>query len=81
VWSELDMDLLRESEHTVYSCVYMGDNDLWVIDAKAIVSIVAMIPMRPLDGSQSERFFLMEKPGLAITQLRDVSGTTVESDK
>ena len=34
VWSEPDMDLLQESVNTVYLCVYVGEEDLWIIDAK-----------------------------------------------
>jgi hypothetical protein len=73
VWSEPDMDLLRESSNTVYSCVYQGQTDLRVIDVKIITSVVAMVPMTPRDGDRSSHFFLLEKPGLEITGLGDVS--------
>ena len=75
VWSEPDTDLLRESVNTVYSCVYMGEEDLRIIDVKAIVSVVAMVPMTPHNRDQSAQFFLLEKPGLAITQLMDTTST------
>ena len=74
--------MLRDSVNTVYSCVYMGQTNLRVIDAKTIASVVAMVPMTPCDGDQSSRFFLLEKPGLAIMQLGDVDNdTTVLADK
>jgi hypothetical protein len=79
IWSEPDMGMLRASFNTVYSCVYMDQADLRVIDAKTILSIVALVPMKPSEGSQSLRFFLLEKPGLEITYLGDVP-TVVDND-
>ncbi len=73
VWSGPDTDLLEESSNTVYLCVYQGQADLWVIDAKAIMSVVAMVPMTPHEGDCSARFFLLEKPGLEIMALGDVN--------
>ncbi len=73
MWSGPDWDLLEESSNTVYSCVYRGQADLQVIDAKVIMSIVAMVPMTPREGDHSARFFLLEKPGLEITALGDVN--------
>jgi hypothetical protein len=79
IWSEPDMGMLRASFNTVYSCVYMDQADLHVIDAKTISSVVAMVPMKPSEGSWSSRFFLLEKPGLEITYLGDVP-TVVDND-
>jgi hypothetical protein len=45
IWSEPDMVMLQESLNTVYSCVYMDQTDLLVIDAKTISSVVAMVPI------------------------------------
>ena len=56
----------------VYSCIYMGQTDLQVIEVKTIKSVVAMVSMMPCDGDRSSRFFLLEKPGLEITRLGDV---------
>jgi hypothetical protein len=79
IWSELDMDLLQESFNTIYSCVYMGQTDLHVIDMKKILSVVAMVPMKPSEGARSKQFFLLEKPGLEIIYLGDVP-TVVDND-
>jgi hypothetical protein len=73
VWSDPDMDLLRESSETVYSCRYRGDACLRVIDVKTITSVVAMIPMTPRDADSSTHFFLLEKPGLEIQRLGDIN--------
>ena len=72
VWTLPDVDMLRESFNTVYSCVYMDQNYLQVIDVKTITSVVAMVPMMPREGDRSSHFFLLEKPGLEITHLGDV---------
>ncbi|KAF8265598.1 hypothetical protein EI94DRAFT_1588344, partial [Lactarius quietus] len=71
VWSDLDMDMLRNSSNTVYSCAYRGQEDLQVIDRKAITSVVAMIPMTPCDGDHSTCFFLLNNPGLDLHILGD----------
>ncbi len=73
VWSGPDWDLLKESSNTVYSCIYWGQEYLWVIDAKVIMSVVAMVPMTPCDRDHSAQFFLLEKPGLEIIALGDVN--------
>jgi hypothetical protein len=73
LWSEPNMDLLRDSSGTVYSCVYQGVAELRVINAKTITSSVAMLPVTPRDGDHSARFFLLEKPGLEIMASGDVS--------
>ena len=73
VWSDPDMDLLRESSEMVYLCRYHGDACLWVIDVKTITSVVAMIPMTPHNADSSTHFFLLEKPGLEIQQLGDIN--------
>ena len=72
MWLELDLELLQDSFDMVYSCVYMGQMDLQVIEVKTIISVVAMVPMTPCDGDRSSWFFLLEKPGLEITRLGDV---------
>ena len=72
MWSELNLELLQDSFNMVYSCVYMGQMDLQVINVKTIISVVAQVPMTPCNGDRSSWFFLLEKPGLEITHLRDV---------
>ncbi|KAI9467136.1 hypothetical protein BJY52DRAFT_1111656 [Lactarius psammicola] len=73
VWSEPDPQLLNESSQAVYACVYHGQDNLRVIEAKSITAVVAMVPMRPADGDHSDLFFLIDKPGLDTMALADVS--------
>ena len=46
-----------------------------MIEAKSIVAVVAMVPMRPADGDRSQLFFLLDKPGLdtlaSVDKLRE----------
>ncbi|KAH8989748.1 hypothetical protein EDB92DRAFT_1799512 [Lactarius akahatsu] len=75
VWSEPDPQLLRESSQAVYVCVYHGQDNLRVIEAKSITAVVAMVPMQPANGDRSDLFFLIDKPGLDSTMTSaDVNG-------
>jgi hypothetical protein len=51
LYSPLDKNLLEESYGTVWAAKYQGHNSLMVIDAKAIHSVVAMVPLPFLDGN------------------------------
>jgi hypothetical protein len=68
LYSNPDIDLLRLSHDTLWSCEYQGDSALKVIDVKTIKSVVAMIPHSPAIGGQEarDRFFLVEKPGFDV---------------
>ena len=74
-----DNDILVESHGTVWAAKYQGRNNLIVIDAKAILSVVAMVPLpfprgdieldneQPdADSEDGDYFFVAEKPGLEI---------------
>ena len=75
VWSEPDPQLHRESSQAVYACVYRGQDNLRVIEAKSITAVVAMVPMQPANGDRSDLFFLIDKPGLDSTMTSaDVNG-------
>ena len=75
MWSEPDPQLLKESSQAVYASIYRGQDTLQVIEAKSIVAVVAMVPMRPADGDRSQLFFLLDKPGLdtlaSVDELRE----------
>ena len=67
-YSPPDLNLLRRSHQTIWTCRYEGARALRVIDVKKIRSIVAMVPL-PFD---QDKFFVGEKIGLEVTTL---SGT------
>jgi hypothetical protein len=78
VYSPPDENLLVESYGTVWATKYHGQDDLIVVDAKAIRSVVAMVPLpfphgdidsdeqADTDLAEEEYFFVVEKPGLEI---------------
>lgn len=84
LFSPPDADLLRETFGVLCVCKYLGDASRTVIDAKQIVSVVAMVPLPPTEAKLAQahpdtlalRFFLIEKPGLEIAFL----GGIVEDD-
>ena len=79
-YSKPDTDLLIPSHGTFVSCQYYGDKSLVVVDVFCIESVVAMVPHNPPHSQDSElHFFLVEQPGLDITNL--ASGPENVSDE
>ena len=74
LFSRPDQTLLLISANTLCSCEYQGDDALRFINVKTIQAVVAMIPHRPeIEGRPpSERFFLVEKPGLDVAIIAGV---------
>ena len=63
-------------------CQYYGDNSLVLVEAEYIKSVIAMIPfMEKLEDdatrSHRGRFFVVEKPGLSLTELGMEEGLEV----
>jgi hypothetical protein len=83
MWSAPNSVLFEQSHGTLYITQYQDDNALLVIDAKSIVSVVAMVPMLPADSdseeTNSDQFFLVQRPGLESYELADVEED--DSDK
>jgi len=78
LFSKPDKYLLDISANTLWSCKYRNDGALKFIDVKTIQSVVAMIPHRPeIPGLPlSERFFLVEKPGLDVAIMAGIEEDT-----
>ena len=76
IYSHPDPILLKASHHTLWSCSYQGNASLKVINTKAIVGVVAMVP---LFGVQ-DRYFVVEKPGLDIAHMGGDDKTIVDED-
>lgn len=74
LFSKPDEHLKTLSVNTLWSCEYQGDGGLKFIDVKTIQAVVAMIPHKPkIPGRPpSERFFLVEKPGLDVATIAGV---------
>jgi hypothetical protein len=60
--------LFELSYRTLWSCTHGGDSSLMVIDVKSIEAVIAMVPHQPFPDLPG-RYFLVEKPGLAIAFL------------
>jgi len=69
IYSLPDDPLLKISSHTLASSNFSAE--FVVVRVKSIKSVVGMIPHRLTrpSGAVEDRFFLMEKPGLDISQL------------
>jgi hypothetical protein len=61
---------------------HLGNSDVRVIDIKSIQSVVMLAPDEQYaksfkDGSELDRFFLMEKPGLKLMEMTGVGENLV----
>lgn len=70
MYSEPNTLLFKESGGTVLACKYNEDSTLIVIDVRAIISVVGMVPhsFSCLNSAEDWRF-VVEKPGLDIARL------------
>ena len=59
------------------SCKYFGDHNLIVVNVTSIKAVVAMIPHTPpgIDVMQYKYYYLMEWPGLDVTDLGGIHKT------
>lgn len=64
VFGKPDQDLFESSHGTVRKCAYFGENAFRVVDAKDILSVVAMVPFPHTQGY----YFVVEQMGLEILQ-------------
>ena len=76
VYGKADMNLLEASSDTLRVVRYKGSDDLRIIEAKSITSVVALIPFMLSDDEKknpnicaqySQSFFVGEKPFLDFT--------------
>jgi hypothetical protein len=70
LYSPPDEPLLRISSQTVASCARL--DEVCVLDVKKILSVVTMAPHTPTlpSGVTEPCFFMMERPGFDISNLR-----------
>lgn len=82
LYSTPDPNLLGISSNTLLVCRYRGENGLVLVEARAIKSVVAMVPfMEKPEGDRPRhhdgRFFVVEKPGLSLAELGTEEGLEV----
>jgi hypothetical protein len=72
-----DLRLLKALHNMLWLCEHHRDSALQIIDAKAIQSVIAMIPHTPRIEAQQlgECFFLVEKPGLDVALIGGMDDT------
>ena len=76
LYSRPDEDLFQQSNWTVWSVTEQGENGLRVIDAKAILSVVSVIPHdhHLCADLSDERFFIWEQMGMEMALLSNDNG-------
>ena len=70
--------LLNHTYSTLIVCRYQGEVTLEVIDAKSILSVVAMVPFRYAVDGLNNYFFMIEKIGLDVIEV-DTQGDSEEA--
>ena len=71
LYSPPDEYLLQLSSNTLVVCGHQGERALVVIDAKSILSVVAMVPFPFMVGGQGDQYFMIEKIGLDVIDTDD----------
>lgn len=66
LYSPADEYLVGYSSGTLIVCRYEGKEKLIVIDVKAILSVVAMVPFRYAINTLDNHYFMIEKIGLDV---------------
>jgi hypothetical protein len=61
--------LLQTSHSTLVVCRYQGDAVLWVVDARSILSVVAMVPFPFLIDGHDNYYYMIEKIGLDVIEV------------
>lgn len=82
-YSERHSQLWEQSFHTYWTAEHMGDANVEVIPIKDIQATVMMAPDLQYrnsiqDGTENNRWYLMERPGLKLTE--QVEGMVEEED-
>ncbi|RDB26701.1 hypothetical protein Hypma_005263 [Hypsizygus marmoreus] len=74
LYSRPDLDLLRKSSNTLWSCRHQGVAGLVVVEARSIEAVVAMAPhsVTILGEEWAGRVFVVEKPGLDVAEMGGV---------
>ena|ERR1700722_13520727 len=70
LFSQPEVALRTASHETLLVCSYCGDDTLVVVEAQAILSVIAMVPF-PSVGPDSSKFFVVEKIGLDVVEQED----------
>lgn len=59
-----DRALFNQSSRALWACEYLGSENLCVVHAETLLSVVSMHPLPALPGEEEGRWFVVEKPGI-----------------
>ena len=68
-YSPPDEHLLQISHGTLVVRRYRGDDIIWVIGVKSIISVVAMVPFPFLLDGRNNYYYMIEKVGLDVAEI------------
>jgi hypothetical protein len=73
-YGQPNKELYETSSKTYYTVQHLRDADVQVIDVNCIQSVVMMAPDQRYkllyqDGSENDRWYLMEKPGVKLSHM------------
>lgn len=73
MYGKPDQELLDASSKTYWSAQHLRDDGIRVVDIKSLKSVVMMAPDKQYgkthhDGTEEVRWYLMQKPGLLLSQ-------------
>jgi hypothetical protein len=71
LYSPPDGYLLRFTHDTLVACGYQGEQALVVINAKAILAVVAMVPFPFIVGGRGNLHYMIEKMGVDVIDTDD----------
>ncbi|KAJ7664814.1 hypothetical protein B0H17DRAFT_1143574 [Mycena rosella] len=85
MFAEHHQQLYQDSSKTYVTMQHLGNSDIRVIDIKSIQSVVMLAPDEQYaklykDGSEVNRFYLMEKPGLKLMEMMGVLETVIPAE-
>ena len=75
LYSHPNIDLLKESSNTLWSCKHQGEGVITVIGVNAIEAVVTMVPhsIKILGAEWADQVFVVEKLGLDIDAMGGVT--------
>ena len=68
IYSIPNEHVLRDTHNALIVCRYSGGGGLRVVEAKSIISVVAMVPFPFLIDGVGDQFFVIEKIGLDVIE-------------
>jgi hypothetical protein len=65
-------EILQKSHNTYWSCTHGRIENIEIVPAKTILSVVSIIPHKLFEDDSEQRYFVVEKPGLDVVRIGGV---------